>query len=158
ISGDGRLLGLAGAEGRVLSAPKGGGFAAENWLQNDGDLVLQDAAAARAGFEGKKGERWFDLAGLSGVALSGKGAEAKLTAVCAQADLVILAAEAQAAPEGCPLIDQTVLSQTGPLAVWQDAAGLRFETTKGADRLWSPPSRDVKLPDLQARAVALAGQ
>lgn len=158
ISGDGRLVGLAGEEGRVLSAPKGGGFAAENWLQNDGDLALQDAAAARPGFEGKRGERWFEVAGLKAVALSGKGAEAKLADACAEADLVILAARAETAPAGCPLIDEAVLRETGPLAVWQDGAALRFEMTKGADRLWSPPSRDVDLPDLAARAVELAGQ
>ena len=157
VSGDGRLLGLDGPEGRALSAAKGGGFAAENWLQNDGDLAAQEAAAARPGFEGGKGERWFDLAGLRAVALSGKGAAAKLAEVCGAADLVILAAEAEAAPEGCPLIDQAVLSQTGPLAIWQEGEGLRLEKTKGADRLWSPPSKTVNLPDLN-RKVELASQ
>lgn len=158
ISGDGRLVGLSGEEGRVLSASKGGGFAAENWLQNDGDLALQDAAAARPGFEGKKGERWFEVAGLKAVALSGKGAEAKLAEVCGRADLVILAAKAEATPAGCPLLDEGVLRETGPLAIWQDGAGLRFQRTKGAHRLWSPPSREVKLPDLTVRPVELAGQ
>jgi len=33
VSGDGRLLGLDGPEGRALSAAKGGGFAAENWFR-----------------------------------------------------------------------------------------------------------------------------
>ncbi|RYI18943.1 MAG: ComEC family competence protein, partial [Acetobacteraceae bacterium] len=118
ISGDGRLLGLDGSDGRALSAPKGGGFAAESWLQNDGDLLDQALAAERPGFEGPKGERWFDLDGARAVALSGKGAGEKLPWVCRTADLVILAAEATTVPEGCPLIDQSVLSQTGPLAVW----------------------------------------
>jgi competence protein ComEC len=158
VSGDGRLLGLAGPEGRALSAPKGGGFAAENWLQNDGDLMEQALAAERAGFDGPKGERWFELAGLKAVALSGKGAEGKLAELCRSADLVILAAEATAAPDGCPLIDQTALSQTGPLAIWREGSGLHFEQTKGAHRLWSPPSKDVDLPDLAAKPLALARQ
>jgi competence protein ComEC len=158
VSGDGRLVGLAGPEGRVLSAPKGGGFAAENWLQNDGDLTLQADAAARAGFDGPKGERWFDLAGLRVVQLTGKGAADKLAEACARADLVIFANEAEVVPKGCPLIDQAVLAETGPLAVWLDDKGLRFEQTKGADRLWSPRSRLVELPDLGPRAVALAVQ
>ncbi|HLQ17639.1 MAG TPA: ComEC family competence protein, partial [Tabrizicola sp.] len=157
VSGDGRLLGLEGPEGRALSAAKGGGFAAENWLQNDGDLAAQDIAAARPGFEGGKGERWFDLAGLRAVALSGKGAAAKLPEICISADLVILATKAEAVPQGCPLIDQAVLSQTGPLAVWREGDGLRLEKTKGADRLWSPPSKTVDLPDLN-RKVELASQ
>lgn len=158
ISGDGRLLGLEGPEGRALSAAKGGGFAAENWLQNDGDLAAQDQAAARPGFEGKKGERWFALAGLKVVSLSGKGAAEKLAEVCPVADLVILAAKAVAAPSGCPLIDQRILDETGPLAIWQKDKGLRVERTKGADRLWSPPSTPVALPDLAGTGMALARQ
>ncbi|MCX7287953.1 MAG: ComEC/Rec2 family competence protein [Rhodobacterales bacterium] len=63
ISGDGKLVGLDGPEGRVLSAPSGGGFAARGWLENDGDLAEQKEASARIGFTGPKGERWFDIAG-----------------------------------------------------------------------------------------------
>jgi competence protein ComEC len=158
VSGDGKLLGLAGPEGRALSAPKGGGFAAENWLQNDGDLMEQDLAAKRPGFDGPKGERWFSLAGLRAVALSGKGAEAKLTEVCRSAILVILSAEATSVPPDCPLIDQEVLSATGPLAVWQVGDALQIEQTKTARRLWSPPARKVALPDLTSKTLALARQ
>ena len=158
ISGDGRLVGLAGPEGRALSAAKGGGFAAENWLQNDGDLLAQAKAAERPGFDGPKGERWFDLAGLRAVALSGRGAEAKLAESCRTADLVILAAKAEIPPEGCPLLDQPALAQTGPLAIWVEGESLRIEQTKGARRLWSPPSRRVELPDLNRKALDLARQ
>ncbi|WP_245875348.1 ComEC/Rec2 family competence protein [Tabrizicola aquatica] len=158
ISGDGRLVGLAGPEGRALSAAKGGGFAAENWLQNDGDLLAQAKAAERPGFDGPKGERWFDLAGLRAVALSGRGAEAKLEELCRTADLVILAAKAERPPEGCPLLEQPALAQTGPLAIWVDGETLRIEQTKGARRLWSPPSRRVELPDLNRKTLDLARQ
>ena len=158
VSGDGRLLGLDGPEGRALSAAKGGGFAAENWLQNDGDLTPQAVAAERPGFDGPKGERWFDLAGLRAVALSGKGAEAKLDTVCGLARLVILAAEAEAAPEDCPLIDAKTLAATGALAVWQEGDSLRIETVKGARRLWSPPARAASLPDLSGTELTLAAQ
>ncbi|MDX5349721.1 MAG: ComEC family competence protein, partial [Paracoccaceae bacterium] len=91
VSGDGKLLGLLGPQGRALSAATGGGFSAENWLENDGDLAAQNLAAARPGFDGAKGERWFRLDGLRMVALSGKGAEQKLAGACTTADLVILA-------------------------------------------------------------------
>ncbi|MFN4194135.1 MAG: ComEC family competence protein, partial [Tabrizicola sp.] len=158
ISGDGRLVGLAGPEGRALSAARGGGFAAENWLQNDGDLAEQAVAAGRPGFTGPKDTRWFDLAGVRAVVLSGKGAEARLAEVCAMAGLVILAGKAGAPPDGCPLVDQAVLAETGPLAVWQDGEALRFEPTKGALRLWSPRSRAVTLPDLGPWALAQAAQ
>lgn len=156
ISGDGKLLGLDGPEGRALSAARGGGFAAENWLQNDGDLIEQKAAAERPGFTGPKGERWFDLAGVRAVALSRKGAAAKLTEACAAADLVILAEEVETRPEGCGLIDARMLLATGPLAIRLQGDGLRIERTKQAARLWSPPLRKVALPDLRASDAKLA--
>jgi competence protein ComEC len=158
VSGDGRLVGLLGTDGRALSAPKGGGFAAENWLQNDGDLVEQAKAAERPGFDGPKGERWFDLGGLRVVALSGKGAGAKLAELCLRADLVILAAEAEITPPGCPLLDQAILTQTGSLAFWWEGTALRIERTKGERRLWSPPARTVELPDLNQKLLAQARQ
>lgn len=158
VSGDGRLIGLQGAEGRALSAAKGGGFAAENWLQNDGDLAEQTLAAERPGFDGPKGERWFTLAGLRGVALSGKGAEGKLPAACADAALVILAAKVETRPEGCGLIDQTTLAATGPLAIWISDGDIRIVRTKAANRLWSPPARKVTLPRLEPQPVELAAQ
>jgi competence protein ComEC len=148
ISGDGKLLGLAGPEGRVLSAARGGGFAAETWLENDGDLSVQSSAAERSGFTGPKGERWFDLAGLRAVSLSGEDAVGKLDAACARAGVVILADWAEAVPEGCTLIDMKVLAGTGPLAVWTGSGGLRVERTRTATRLWSPPARRFSLPDL----------
>lgn len=150
VSGDGKLLGLAGAGGRALSAPSGGGFAAETWLENDGDLAAQKLAAGRDGFTGAKGERWFDLGGLSAVALSGKGAAGKLAEVCRTAGLVILADRPEAPPGDCPLIDATTLAATGPLAVWSVDGTLRVERTKTAARLWSPPVRPVRLPDVLA--------
>jgi competence protein ComEC len=152
VSGDGKLLGLAGPEGRALSAARGGGFAAENWLQNDGDLAGQTQAARRPGFDGPRGERWFTLAGLRGVVLTGKGAEAKLAAACAGAGLVILAAEAAAPPAGCGLIDARTLAATGPLAIWVTDRGLRIEPTRSANRLWSPPARPVRLPEVTLAA------
>jgi competence protein ComEC len=148
VSGDGKLVGLAGSEGRVLSSATGGGFAASNWLENDGDLAGQKLAAAREGFTGPKGERWFTLDGLTAVTLSGKAAAGKLDAACAGAGLVILADRVEEAPKGCTLIDANLLRATGPLAFWADAGGLRIEQTTGSTRLWSPPVRRVKLPDL----------
>lgn len=148
VSGDGKLVGLQGPEGRALSAAKGGGFAAENWLQNDGDLALQEEAAARDGFSGPKGERWFDLGADRAVVLTGKDALAALAPACATGAVVILAEVASEPPPGCRLIDASVLTATGALAVWADAGGLRFERTRSQNRLWSPPMRRANLPKL----------
>jgi competence protein ComEC len=155
ISGDGKLVSLAGPEGRALSAASGGGFSAESWLENDGDLAEQKHAAARVGFTGPKGEKSFTLAGLEGVALSGKAAMGKLTAACASHGLVIIADEATA-PADCPLIDAAMLRQTGPLAVWKGEEGLQIVPTNQARRLWSFDYRAVALPDLKTGETTLA--
>lgn len=148
VSGDGKLVGLIGPEGRTLSSASGGGFAAENWLQNDGDLADQTQAAARDGFTGPKGERWFSLAGMQAVALGGKSAGEKLGPACATGALVILADKIDDPPDGCKLIDQSLLAATGPIAIWIDTAGIRLEPTASEARLWSRPLRAVVLPDL----------
>ncbi|WP_235822644.1 ComEC/Rec2 family competence protein [Pseudogemmobacter blasticus] len=159
ISGDGRLVGLMGPQGRALSAAGGGGFAAKNWLENDGDLALQPEAAARPGFTGPKEARRFAFAGLRGVVLTGKTGAALLGDACASADLVILAARAEAAPEGCHLIDQTILRDTGPLALSQGADGtITLRAGRSGGRIWSGPVLDNSrlaglLPDLPPQAA-----
>ena len=148
ISGDGKLLGLVGPDGRALSAGSGGGFSAENWLLDDGDLTDQQTAALRAGFAGPKGERWFQIGIERAVALSGKTGEAAMGQACASGAVVILAAKAEAAPKGCRLIDQAMLRETGPIAFWVEGDSIRLETVAKARRIWSRPARPVDLPKL----------
>lgn len=157
ISADAAVMGVMGPEGRVLSAAKGGSFAARSWLENDGDLAVQEVAAAREGFTGPKGQRVFRLGALRGVLLKGKTALAGLPAACAKADLVVIAAKVDAAPKGCRVVDLTLLRLTGPLAVVAGAGGLRLVPTRGAPRLWSPPGKgSVQVPDLTDADVLLA--
>ena len=149
ISPDGALIGLMGAEGRAMSAERGAGFAAKNWLENDGDLSDQETAARRAGFMGPKAQRGFDLGGWKVVQLKGKVAAAALPAACARADLVILAGKLEGgAPNGCQVIDETMLNQTGALAVWLTEDGkLRLQPTSTASRLWNRRTTDRQGPD-----------
>ncbi|MHA3978616.1 ComEC/Rec2 family competence protein [Halovulum sp. GXIMD14794] len=51
---EGKIVGVATAEGRALSRPRGAGFAAKVWLENDGDPADQKSAAARA----PEGQPW----------------------------------------------------------------------------------------------------
>lgn len=141
ISSDGALAGLMGAEGRVLSGAKGAGFTAESWLENDGDLAGQQAAAARTGFTGPRGARAAVVAGWRLEFLSGKGAGAQLAAACARADLVVLAATVppEPAPEGCHVIDRQVLRDTGALSVLAQADVLRVVPVRRAGRIWEGP-------------------
>ena len=66
ISSDGALVGLMSPEGRAMSAPKGAGFTAKSWLEDDGDLALPEEAALRPGFDGPKGARAFRIGGCPG--------------------------------------------------------------------------------------------
>ncbi|MGL4238708.1 MAG: ComEC/Rec2 family competence protein [Tabrizicola sp.] len=156
ISGDGKLIGLAGPDGRALSAASGGGFSAESWLENDGDLAEQKLAAKRDGFTGPKGERWFGIAGLQAVALSGKAAIQKLPAACASGALVVIAEPVAAKPDNCRLIDASTLRQTGPLAIWTGSDGLQIVVTNTTRRLWSPDYKRVSLPDVKTNGTKLA--
>lgn len=146
ISADGALAGLMGAQGRALSATKGAGFAAENWLQNDGDLATQDVAAARPGFTGPKGARRFDLGGVRGVVLTGKAGVALVAEACAEMQIVVLAAVAEGpVPGGCLLIDRTFLRGTGSLALDVTDGAVRITPARGAARAWA--ARGPILPD-----------
>lgn len=148
ISADGRLAGLMGAEGRALSAPRGGGFTATSWLAHDGDLADQETAAARSGFAGEKSARRFRLGQWDGVLLNGKDAAARLSGACAGAQLVILALETARAPEGCRLIDGAMLRRAGGMAIRLDAkGGLHLQPTRAARRIWDGPG-EVPLPPM----------
>ncbi|MGQ0565795.1 MAG: ComEC/Rec2 family competence protein [Gemmobacter sp.] len=155
IDAEGRIVGLMTDRGRALSAPRGGGFAAENWLQNDGDLASQPDAAARPGFAGPKGVRRFVVGGVPGVALSGKAGMAAAPAACAAGGLVVLAGMAEGIGGPCALIDQGLLRQTGSIAVWVRDGGLHLVPARGNARRWQPPPADPAiLADLAQRATA----
>jgi competence protein ComEC len=47
IADSGGLVGVMTGAGRALNKPRGGGFIARNWLENDGDSAAQDQAHAR---------------------------------------------------------------------------------------------------------------
>ena len=137
ISDDGRLVGLLTSEGRALSQTRGAGFAAETWLENDGDLAPQAAAAKRSGFEGPRAARRFEVAGLAGISLTGKSALEGLAAACASADLVIVSAILEGpAPAGCQVVDARLLGQSGALSGWVEAGELVLLPARSTARTW----------------------
>ena len=64
IADNGRLFGIATPAGRMLSAAEGNGFAAESWLEDDGDLAGQAAAYARGGLERRRHRIEAEVPGL----------------------------------------------------------------------------------------------
>ncbi len=140
IAPEAALVGVMTAEGRALSKPAPS-FAAEGWLEADGDTATPKEAAARAGWSGEKGARQAVWAGGALVHLSGKGAIERLEQACQPGALVVLAA---AAPKGfsgsCTLYDARKLRQSGALAVMADGRLRAAETEAGA-RLWTLAQR-----------------
>ncbi|SLN65734.1 ComEC family competence protein [Aquimixticola soesokkakensis] len=141
ISPDGRLVGVLGTKGRALSKPTGQGFAAQNWLENDGDGAPQTAANARPALVHKTGEVRFALNGIRFAQVSGRNAQQRAAALCAQVDVVILALEA-AAPGPCLWLDSDALSRLGALSVSQDGSGVRIITARewSGARMWNTAS------------------
>ncbi len=140
VSGDGGLTGVAGEAGRALSKPKGAGFVAKSWLEDDGDLVVQEAAFARPGFAGAKGDLTAVLPGLTLRHLFGKGAAERAAAACRDGAVVVTAAEWEGPrPEGCLFFDPLRLRETGALAIHPGPDGPRIVTAREAagDRLWN---------------------
>jgi competence protein ComEC len=153
VARDGSLIGVMGPEGRVLSQDRGAGFAARSWLENDGDLVAAEVAAARTGFTGPVGAREIMLGSVRIVVLTGKAGLAQLDRACVTADVIILAAPLPEPPVGCRVMDQTLLARTGPLAFWPEGEGLRPEPTETASRRWSRPSNLEPLPQVALGTV-----
>ena len=137
ISQSGALVGVMTPEGRALSKPRGDGFAAESWLENDGDRADQAGAHARADF-GDGPVRIVQVGGMTLLHATGKGASAEALTRCREADLVVVNVAVRE-PESCEVYDARRLAQTGALAIEKGPEGPRVVTARqvtGA-RLWS---------------------
>jgi competence protein ComEC len=153
VADTGTLIGVLGPEGRTLSKATGERFAAEQWLQSDGDAAPPEDAAARPALSGPPGRRVFSLGQHPGIHLTGRGAALAVDDACRTGVLVILGAEAPAVarmppgpdglprgPGGCWLIDGAHLAGTGALAldVGRDGAlRLQTATARAGRRPWT---------------------
>lgn len=125
IADTGGLVGVMTPEGRALSKPKGAGFIAQNWLENDGDPRDQITAAAL----------WPSLPPIRHV--TGKAAIANLT--CAATEIVVVNADPPAAL-GCYIYAPRYLAQTGAIAIYHSPKGQKIVTANDqiGQRLWTP--------------------
>ncbi|SEP56183.1 competence protein ComEC [Thalassovita taeanensis] len=128
IDATGNLVGVMTDQGRALSKPRGAGFAARNWLENDGDGADQAEAAVR----------WPETVRVNGLtlrALSGK--RAATNATCLQGEWLI---SNVVLPENlpCRVTDPHILSQIGALAVYSgDPSRIISVRDLTGVRLWS---------------------
>jgi competence protein ComEC len=133
ISDSGSLVGVMTDQGRALNKPRGGGFVAQNWLENDGDATEQEAAFAR--WPGALPDQ------LAIKLIQGKAA-ARLPLRCDGAKLLVMTAD----PEGtapadlaCDIISPATLRATGSLAFYDSEKGLRIIGARAITgvRLWN---------------------
>ncbi len=129
IADNGALVGIMGAQGRALSKPRGGGFVAQNWLENDGDPASQEEAAVR----------WSDL-GEQWKIRHVTGKVSVRTLSCATDEVIVTNADA---PDGlpCTVYDPARLKSEGAVALYKGKAGQSVKTKTArqvsGERLWN---------------------
>ncbi len=138
VSESGGLVGVVTDGARVLSKNRGESFAAEIWLENDGDATKQAVAFKRPGLVVEDKIRRIHVAEL--VILHATGKRAGQTAVdrCGEADIVVVNVRMSRVP-GCNVYDSARLARTGALAFFAKSDGVKIVTARqrqGA-RLWS---------------------
>ncbi|EBA11704.1 ComEC/Rec2 family competence protein [Roseobacter sp. CCS2] len=146
IADSGSLIGLSGAEGRILSKPTGNGFVAGIWLENDGAPVPQVQAASRDGLRVQGRVIAADLGDWRVLQVSGKTALADLVG-CDGAD-VLISNQVDAGARPCLVYDVARFRNTGALALNIAANGdLLIETAHhvSGQRPWN--SRQGDIPD-----------
>lgn len=140
VSANGRVIGLATKEGRVVNQDRGNSFIVKSWLENDGDAAQQADAVLRKGLVSREKGSEFTLVGTKVAYLWDKSLTTPdLTFLCQRNKLVIVPQVALAAPVGCTVIDKTALRELGSIAVTEGADGLRLTGARKVTgtRLWS---------------------
>ena len=133
VAESGTLVGVMTPQGRALSKPRGAGFVAGIWLENDGDSVPQAEAAARWP-AGDGPLRRVEVGPRQIVHVPGKRAAGALSG-CTGAQVVI--APVPLALEGpCLVLDPPRLRATGAVAFDADGT-LHAARDPTRRRLWS---------------------
>ncbi len=129
ISPTGGLVGVMHPEGRAMSKPRGDGFVAGVWLENDGDGAPQEVAYARGNGAS------IVFGGQKFLHLTGKAARG---ASCSGSAILILN-DTPDTPLTCASYIPTKLRKTGALAYFEQGQGLRRVTTREVtgQRLWN---------------------
>lgn len=147
IADTGGLIGVMTDQGRALSKARGGGFIARNWLENDGERIEQDVAAARwpGGLNKVQTTR---VADLELVHVIGKRAAAGFHDC--RKDQLIISSVPLKLDGPCDLYDPKRLSRTGSLAI--GPKGITTAADLAGSRIWNQP------PKRRARRLAKVDQ
>ncbi|ASM72592.1 MULTISPECIES: ComEC/Rec2 family competence protein [Roseobacteraceae] len=138
IAEDAGIVGVMTAQGRALSKEKGAGFVAQNWLENDGDGVDQQGAAARWQGDVASRTKLATVGTAELVHLIGKRALADF-GPCTPEQMVVVSVTPEVPMGDCDIYDPKRLRQTGAIALVQDKDGVQIRTARqvAGDRMWS---------------------
>jgi competence protein ComEC len=136
ISETGRLVGVLTPEGRALNKAKGDGFAALGWLENDGDGVDQEIAAARGFAE----PNWLEIPDVMVFHAAKDVPDDVVAEYCALYPIVVMPRrKTQNAP--CQIMTEAFFRREGAVRIdLSDDAPPRWKSNRSfrGDRLWTP--------------------
>ncbi len=132
VADTGALVGVMTDSGRALSKPRGSGFVASVWLENDGDGAGQEDAAARWPGDGGR-LQVIKVGGGEVVHVIGKRAAARFRGC--RAGQVVIASVPMQLEGGCEVFDPKRLRRTGSLAITDK--GITTAAERTGQRLWN---------------------
>ena len=132
IAENGALVGVMTKAGRALSKPRGAGFVARTWLENDGERLPQDKAALRWP-DGEGRVRVIHTGYVNVVHINGKRAAAEVTH-CAPGDVVVSSVPIVLLG-ACQIWDPDRLSVSGSVALTEDLVVTALSLT--GQRRWN---------------------
>lgn len=125
ISDDGRLVGVLRTGDRVLNLARGHGFAAETWLENDGDAATQELAATRPGMDRSRQIMQAEIAGYGD--LVWLNAPDTSSEHCL-ANVILVAPKWETPPDGpCIFIGKQRVEENGSSAIWIENGQARIQ-------------------------------
>jgi competence protein ComEC len=148
IADSGRLFGIRTEAGRALSSASGNGYAAESWLEDDGDRASQAEAHARGGLERRRHRIETEVPGLGRLVYVGSREVPSPEAECAGA-AILIAPNWETAPTGrCLFVGAERLRRDGALAIDLGPTGLDVRGARAVNR-GRPWTRDPDAPPLR---------
>lgn len=133
ISSNGKLVGLMTENGRALSAKRGSGFVAANWLENDGDARLQHEAAAL----------WPEAQKAQSVRLRHIRRKSEMAEATCEAGEILVVYRALETDQPCRVFDLASLRRSGAVAIYIKPDGINEKTAREftGRRLWNRHER-----------------
>ncbi len=143
ITDNGRMVGVMSDAGRALSRKRGNGFAANTWLENDGDPADQLVAQSRGSFEPDNFIVTQNGASI-GYFWSKDDPKGIGRDICGKVDILVAPKGDQIFAGNCEVLSASFLRQSGSLAIDMSPGGPVLTTAQQATgaRLWN--SKDIR--------------